>query len=254
VTGFAAAVNEATAQAVERWGDPGAWIWLLHDDCAPEPDCLDILLRTAEASRSAKVLLALDWTDPRLIVEAGLSTDASGHRQQITTAGEQSTEVLAVPSAGALVQRELWDSLDGFDPGFSLLREDIDFVWRANAAGSLVLLVPSARLRHARALTTGPRKADALTSSVAVVNRAHGLRAFLVNCSPISYWLGVVRLPLLSFFRALAFLLLRRPSEARASSARSATCSAAAPGSTWREQNAGASARAVRCVGFSPPG
>jgi GT2 family glycosyltransferase len=37
-TGFAAAVNEATAQAVERWGDPGAWIWLLHDDCAPEPD------------------------------------------------------------------------------------------------------------------------------------------------------------------------------------------------------------------------
>jgi GT2 family glycosyltransferase len=216
--GFAAAVNEAAAQAVERWGDPGGWIWLLHDDCAPEPDCLSVLLRAAEASPSAKVLgpLALDWTDPRLIVEAGLSTDASGHRQQVAALGEQSTEVLAVPSAGSLIQRELWESLGGFDAGFPLLREDIDFGWRANAAGSLVLSVPNARLRHARALTTGQRKADALTSSVAAVNRAHGLRAFLVNCSPVSFWLGMVRLPALSSLRAMAFLMLRRSTEARA--------------------------------------
>jgi GT2 family glycosyltransferase len=217
-TGFAAAVNEAAAQAVERWGDPGAWIWLLHDDCAPEPDCLAVLLRAAEASPSAKVLgpLALDWTDPRLIVESGLSTDASGHRQQIAALDAQSTEVLAVPSAGALIHRELWETLGGFDAGFPLLREDIDFGWRANTAGSLVLSVPPARLRHARAVTTGQRKADALTTSVAAANRAHGLRAFLVNCSPFSFWLGLIRLPVLSTLRALAFLLLRRPAEAGA--------------------------------------
>lgn len=216
--GFAAAVNEAAAQAVERWGDPGAWIWLLHDDCAPEPDCLAVLLRAAEASPSAKVLgpLALDWTDPRLIVESGLSTDASGHRQQIAALGEQSAEVLAVPSAGALIERGLWETLGGFDPGFPLLREDIDFGWRANVAGSLVLSVPPARLRHARAVTTGQRKADALNTSVAAANRAHGLRAFLVNCSPFSFWLGLIRLPVLSLLRALAFLLLRRPAEAGA--------------------------------------
>jgi hypothetical protein len=97
-----------------------------------------------------------------------------------------------------------------------LLREDIDFGWRANAAGSVVLSVPLARLRHARALTTGQRKADVIESPVAAVNRAHGLRAFLVNCSLMSYWLGLVRLPLLSFLRALAFLVLRRSSEAAA--------------------------------------
>jgi GT2 family glycosyltransferase len=54
--GFAAAVNEAVAQAIERWGEPGTWIWVLHDDCAPEPDCLEILLGAAEESSSAKVL------------------------------------------------------------------------------------------------------------------------------------------------------------------------------------------------------
>src|SRR5436305_388163 len=87
--GFAAAVNEATAHAAARWGDPGAWIWLLHDDCAPEPDCLALLLRAAEASPRANVLgpVALDWTDSRLIVDAGRSTDAAGHRQQIATSG-----------------------------------------------------------------------------------------------------------------------------------------------------------------------
>src|SRR4051794_25264214 len=82
-TGFAAAVHEAVSAAVDRWGDPGSWLWVLHDDCAPEPGCLAKLLTAADAWPSAGVLgpLALDWDDPRLVVEAGLSTDASGHRQ-----------------------------------------------------------------------------------------------------------------------------------------------------------------------------
>lgn len=216
--GFSVAVKQATAYAVERWGDPGAWIWLLHDDCAPEPDCLEVLLDAADTAPSANVLgpLALDWSDPRLIVEAGLSTDASGHRQQIAGDGERTTEVLAVPSAGSLVRRETWDSLGGFDPAFSLLREDIDFGWRVNAAGGVVLSVPLARLRHARALSTGQRAADALTSSVRAANRANGLRVFLVNCSALSYWFGLVRLPVMALVRVLAFLVLRRTAEAGA--------------------------------------
>ncbi|MDX3194238.1 glycosyltransferase family 2 protein [Streptomyces sp. MN03-5084-2B] len=217
-TGFAAAVAEAVRHATERWGDPGSWLWLLHDDCAPEPDCLEQLLQTATKEPSATVLgsLGLDWTDPRLIVEAGLSTDAAGHRQQVATTGEDPVEVLAVPSAGSLVRRDAWDSLGGFDPGFPLLREDLDFGWRANAAGGVVLSVPLARVRHARAVTTGRRTADALPSSLAAANRAHGLRVFLVNCSPFSFWLGMIRLPLLTVLRALAFVLLRRTGQARA--------------------------------------
>ncbi|WP_410572597.1 glycosyltransferase [Amycolatopsis sp. cmx-4-61] len=217
-TGFAAAVAEAVAHATERWGDPGSWLWLLHDDCAPEPDCLEQLLHVATKEPSATVLgsLGLDWTDPRLIVEAGLSTDASGHRQQVAATGEDPVAVLAVPSAGSLVRRDAWDSLGGFDPAFPLLREDLDFGWRANAAGGVVLSVPLARVRHARAVTTGRRPAAALTGALPAANRAHGLRVFLVNCSPFSFWLGMIRLPLLAVLRALAFVLLRRTGEARA--------------------------------------
>ncbi|QRP50598.1 glycosyltransferase family 2 protein [Amycolatopsis sp. FDAARGOS 1241] len=217
-TGFAAAIAAAVDHAVERWGDPGSWLWLLHDDCAPEPDCLEQLLHAADENASAKVLgpLGLDWAEPRLIVEAGLSTDASGHRQQMAAPGDEPSEVLAVSSAGSLVQRELWTELGGFDPEFALLREDLDFGWRANAAGALVLSVPAARVRHARALSTGHRAPDAAGRSLAAVNRSHGLRVFLVNCSASSFWFGLVRLPVLLLLRAFVFVVLRRTSEARA--------------------------------------
>ncbi|MBB4688529.1 glycosyltransferase family 2 protein [Amycolatopsis jiangsuensis] len=217
-TGFAAAIAAAVEHAVQRWGDPGAWLWILHDDCAPEPDCLETLLHTAEQNPSAKVLgpLGLDWAEPRLIVEAGLSTDASGHRQQMSAEDGEPSEVLAVPSAGSLIQRELWHDLGGYDEDFPLLREDLDFGWRANTAGSLVLSVPAAHVRHARALSTGQRVPSAAGPSLVAVNRAHGLRVFLVNCSPTSYWLGLIRLPVLLMLRALVFFLLRRTTEAAA--------------------------------------
>src|SRR5699024_10008438 len=181
-TGFAEAVGQAVGHATNRWGDPGSGIWVLHDDCAPEPTCLDILLRAAEASPAAGILgpLAVDWTDPRLVVDAGVSTESSGHRRRVVTdthtgereatldgesaeiLPEQTTEMLAVPSAGALISRTLWEELDGYDPELPLFAEDVDFGWRANATGNLVLHVPAAHVRHVQAASSGERTAGAL--------------------------------------------------------------------------------------------
>jgi GT2 family glycosyltransferase len=232
-TGFGAAVRVAVDTGVARWGDPGRWVWVLHDDCAPEPDCLGVLLRSAELSPSAGLLgpLALDWSDPRLVVEFGLSTDASGHRQtgvgpaeldwsRFDTEGrsafEQSTEVLAVPSAGALIRRDVWDEVGGYDPALPLLRDDVDLGWRVNRAGWVALCVPTARLRHARAVTRGLREPDALPGSVRAADRAHGVRTVLVNRTTAGFALGLPRILLLCLLRAIGFLLLRRLSDARA--------------------------------------
>ncbi|GAA2810642.1 glycosyltransferase family 2 protein [Crossiella cryophila] len=218
-TGFGAAVGKAVATATERWGDPGKWIWLLHDDSAPEPDCLPALLSTAELAPSAAVLgpLAVDWADPRLVVQGGLSLDASGHTQtgisgaELAYGGgfEQSRDVLAVGSAGALIRREVWERLGGLDPALPLGGDDIDLGWRANLAGHLVLLVPSARIRHARAAERDQRPVHAVPA-LARARRAHGLRTFLVNTSVPSFLIGLPRLALLCLLRALGFLLLRR--------------------------------------------
>ncbi|MCP2258663.1 Glycosyltransferase, GT2 family [Streptoalloteichus tenebrarius] len=253
-TGFGAAARIAVEHAVDRWGDPGHWVWLLHDDCAPEPDALLALLAAADASPSAAVLgpLALDWADPRLVVEAGLSADAAGHRRSGIDPGEpdwgrlrrrgegseeseeeppdhggrfeQSTEVLAVGSAGMLVRRDVWSDLGGFDPALPVLWDDVDFGWRANQAGHVVLCVPSARIRHARAGLRGARTLDALPSALRppdggvpwAADRAHGLRTFLTHCSLLSFLLGVPRLLLLSLLRTLGFAATRRLRRANA--------------------------------------
>ncbi|MEJ2871181.1 glycosyltransferase [Actinomycetospora sp. OC33-EN08] len=231
-TPFGSAVAAAVADADRRWGrgadrGSGDWLWVLHDDAAPEPSCLDVLLSVAEASPAVAMLgpLQLDWDDPRLVVEAGLSTDASGHRQTGIGSDEldlgqfaTNSEVLAVGSAGALVRRREWDALGGYDSAFGLLREDLDLGWRINRAGGLVLCVPSARLHHARAATTGARDLDAAGTGggLRTTDRRNGMLTVLANGSGPAYATGLVRLPLLAVLRAIGFLLLRRPRAANA--------------------------------------
>lgn len=228
-TGFAEAVAAGLQHATVTFGEHHTWVWVLHDDSAPEPDCLTDLLHAADAAPSAGVLgpLAVDWLDSRLIVEAGLSTDASGHRHDgmgidAAELAEQSSEVLAMPSAGALISRALWDQLGGYDEEFPLLREDIDFGWRANVAGATVLCVPRARIRHARALRRGERDVDAVPgigsdrAKTLAADRIGGVRTLLMNCSTPSFLLGVPRLVVLSLLRAIGFVLARDLARARA--------------------------------------
>lgn len=239
-TGFSAAVHTAVADADRRWGRPredpsgrdvpvardpanstGDWLWVLHDDAAPEPDCLGVLLSVAEVSPTAAVLgpLCLDWDDPRLVVEAGVSLDSSGNGQTGIGAAEldlgqfaTNSEVLAVGSAGSLVRRREWDALGGYDTALGVLREDADYGWRVNRSGGLVLCAPTARLRHARALSTRRRAidVDGVDARYHAVDRAHGIRTFLANCStPAMVW-GVARFPVLAVLRALWWLLTRQ--------------------------------------------
>ncbi|MCD2197448.1 glycosyltransferase [Actinomycetospora endophytica] len=236
-TAFGTAIAAAVADADRRWGAPGSerssgeWLWVLHDDAAPEPSCLDVLLSVAESSPAVAMLgpLQLDWDDPRLVVEAGLSTDSSGHRQTGIGSDEldlgqfaTNSEVLAVGSAGALVRRREWDALGGYDSAYGLLREDVDLGWRINRAGGLVLCVPSARLHHARAASTGNRALDAAAVNGAApptlrtVDRRNGQWTVLANVSGAAFAFGLVRFPVLALLRALGFLLLRRPGDAGA--------------------------------------
>ncbi|WP_034270065.1 glycosyltransferase family 2 protein [Haloechinothrix halophila] len=228
-TGFAEAVAAGVQHATVSFDERHTWVWVLHDDSAPEPDCLTDLLHAADAAPSAGVLgpLAVDWLDTRLIAEAGLSTDASGHRHDgmgidAAELAEQSSEVLAMPSAGVLIKRTLWDQLGGFDEDFPLLREDIDFGWRANVAGVTVLCVPRARIRHARALRRGERGVGAIPGAASDRAKAHaadrigGVHTLLVNCSTPSFLLGVPRLVVLCVLRAIGFVLARDLVRARA--------------------------------------
>ena len=198
------------------------WVWLLHDDAAPDPDALQRLLEdpNGAALRGPKTV---DWVDPRVLIELGLTVDATGRTVTGLEPGEHDQgqhdgrcEVLAVGTAGALVRREVWDALDGLDAALPLFRDDLDFGWRVNAAGHTVTVVPTAKVRHARASTTGERRGRAAPGQPVAIDRRHAAYVLLAHATGPRLPVVALRLLLVGVLRAVLLLLRRQPVPAAA--------------------------------------
>src|SRR3954470_5034905 len=228
-TGFGSAVAlalEAYAGAPEAPmpGRPGdaetiEWIWLLHDDCAPGPEALRHLLALGDTSPSVGVIgpKVLAWDDPRVLTEVGFTVDTTGRREtgldhHEIDQGQHDTvrDVLAVGTAGALIRRDVWDSLGGFDPALPLFRDDLDFCWRAHLAGHRVCVAPQATVRHVYAAAARRRHIHASADRPRRVDRAHALYTLLVDLSAVGLLVTIPRLVIGTLLRALGFVLSKR--------------------------------------------
>ncbi|MPY11383.1 glycosyltransferase family 2 protein [Arthrobacter sp. KR32] len=158
--GFGIAVRSAVAEIPSRPSGVEAdddWLWLLHDDAAPEPDALAEMLLAVERAPSVTVAGAkqVAWDDRRELVDVGLSISRWAERLTLIDVDEHDqgqydarSDVFAVNSAGMLVRRDVWDELGGFDPALHGVGDDIDLCWRNRVAGHRVVVVPSATVRH----------------------------------------------------------------------------------------------------------
>jgi GT2 family glycosyltransferase len=227
-TGFGAAISKALTVADARMaaalaateGERVQWIWLLHDDSAPEPTTLTRLLECAVRNPDAAVIgpKVRGWADSRQLLEVGLTITTGGRRytgleRRELDQGQQdeTRSVLAVGSAGMLVRRDVWDSLGGFDPQLSLFRDDIDFGWRANLAGHRVVVCPEAVMHHAEASAHGRRRIGTTRQRPHLVDRRNALHVVLVNCSLRRLPLSLVQVTLGSVLRAVGFLIGKLP-------------------------------------------
>lgn len=211
-------LGEAVAAGIETAAGLGAdaeWVWILHDDSAPEPPALAALLARADGSPSTWVVApkSRDWTGTRLI-EFGATTDRSGHRETGVDPRELDqgqadlrTEALAAGTAGLLLRRSAWDRLGGFDGLGWPFADDIDLGWRVHAAGGRVALAPEAVVRHAAALTTGVRLT---VRSDRRLRRIREMQVVIANTGRPWRTLLWLRFVLGAPLRALGLLLLRR--------------------------------------------
>ncbi len=204
-------------------GTPPEWIWLLHDDATPAPDALAELLAAARAHPAADVLgpKLREWPSLRRLLELGVSISGTGQRETGLERGEYDQgqhddlrEVLAVNTAGMLVRRDLLVALDGFDPSLPVFGNDVDFGWRAAAAGRTTLVVPSAVVFHAEAAHRGLRRTPLTGRRTHYQERRAALWTLLANASRGRLGLLVVRLVLGTMVRMLGFVLVRSPGEA----------------------------------------
>ena len=166
------------------------WVWLLHDDCEPAADALEQMLRGASRGRSTAVVgpKLRDLADRRVLREAGITPDRAGRRYTGIEPGEidqgqhdGNRPVLAVSSAGMLVRRDVWDQMGGFDADLPLFRDDIDFCWRARAAGYEVRVITDAVVYHREMSARQIRKAPAAGGRPRMADRRGALYVFAVN-------------------------------------------------------------------------
>lgn len=191
-TSYSRAVNDVVRDQPMRGGDDVDWIWLLHDDSAPDPNCLQALLTEADNQPSAAILgpKILGWHDQRLLLEVGVTVTGSGRRYTGLERREHdqgqhdgTRDVLSVSSAGMLIRRDVWEALEGFDPELELFRNDLDLCMRAHRRGERVLIVTDAVLHHREASAHGrregsrrPHLADRAAAAQILLAQAPGLQ------------------------------------------------------------------------------
>ncbi|GAA4004199.1 glycosyltransferase [Streptomyces marokkonensis] len=212
-------------------GEPVQWLWLLHDDCAPEPDALAQLLRVVdneyELGRDDVAVVGpklRGWYDRRQLLEVGVSIANSGRRWTGLDRREQDQgqhdhvrSVLSVSTAGMLIRRDVFERLGGFDRRLPLMRDDVDLCWRAHAAGLRVLVAPEAVVRHAEAASRERRAVDCAgrtTASPHKVDKAGAVHTLLVNArTAVLPWV-LLRIVLGTLLRTLAYLVGKAPGQA----------------------------------------
>ena len=199
------------------------WLWLIHDDCAPAPTALEELLQSID-DRPQVVMVGpklLGWHDRTHLLEAGISIAGNGARWTGLEPFEYDQgqhdgihDVLSVSTAGALIRRDVFEELGGFDPNLDLFRDDVDFGWRARTAGHSVIVNTGAVAFHAQASATERRAIDvegAFLHRPLLLDRRNAAYVLLANSS---WWmLPWIAVQLLgsAVIRAIGYLLAKLP-------------------------------------------
>ncbi len=221
--GFGEAVKLALDKFPAQSGLASEWIWLIHDDCAPAPTALSELLIAIEDR--PQVALAgpklLGWHDRTHLLEIGISIAGNGMRWTGLEPFEYDQgqrdgihDVLSVSTAGALIRREVFVELDGFDSNLALFRDDVDFGWRARTAGHSVIAVSKAVAFHAEAAASERRSVDvdgAFLHRPLLLDRRNAAYVLLANSS---WWMLpwiAIQLLTSALGRSLGYLIAKLP-------------------------------------------
>ncbi|HAM45561.1 MAG TPA: hypothetical protein DCM67_11160, partial [Propionibacteriaceae bacterium] len=184
----------------------GDWIWVVPDDCEPEPDALSALLLRVLEQHDAAVIGSL-LIEPRrrgagkLVSDWSQTISANGRMRTLTDPGElyqgqlSAGPALGVPASGMLVRGDVWRFLGGFNTELPRSHWGLDFGWRANLTGYLVLGEPTAQVTN---YASYGDPAD---------DRAAGLALIVANAPTRLRWLVRLRVVLVTLLAALGFLL-----------------------------------------------
>lgn len=221
--GFGDAVYRAVEKFPKSSNERNEWIWVIHDDCAPKSDALDKLL--VELVDRPNVAMAgpklLGWHDRSHLLEVGVSITNNGARWTGMETHEYDQgqhdgvqDVLSVSTAGALIRRDVFEELGGYDPQLALFRDDVDFGWRIRMAGHSVIAVTDSVAFHAQAAASERRSVDvegAFLHRPLLLDRRNSAYVLLANSSAwLLPWL-ILQLVTSAAIRSIGYLIAKLP-------------------------------------------
>lgn len=221
--GFGDAVYRAVEKFPKSNNERNEWIWVIHDDCAPKSDALEKLL--AQLIDRPNVAMAgpklLGWHDRSHLLEVGVSITNNGARWTGMESHEYDQgqhdgvrDVLSVSTAGALIRRDVFEELGGYDPQLALFRDDVDFGWRVRMAGHSVIVVTDSVAFHAQAAASERRSVDvegAFLHRPLLLDRRNSAYVLLANSSAwLLPWL-ILQLIAGAAARSIGYLIAKLP-------------------------------------------
>jgi GT2 family glycosyltransferase len=202
-----------------------SWYWILHDDSAPEPECLAELLAGADRNPKAHVLVpkSVAWSDPSRLVGIGNRwspgtplVERLEPRERDQGQYDVDRPVYSGNSAGMLVRADTWHALGGIDPQYGQWAGAADLCRRVWGSGAQVMFVPRAVVAHRQAGHRGVRRGGERRPAPRRAARHGQLLLELTQAPAATLPWRWVRGWLSTVVRALALLLTREPEEATA--------------------------------------
>jgi GT2 family glycosyltransferase len=218
--GFGAAVSMALdAHAATD----APYVLTLHDDCALNPDAVQLLVDAMEADPRLAVVgpKLRSWQVPGQLQSVGCTIDATGRADSGVDPDEldqgqrdQGGPSLYVPTTAMLLRREAFESVGRFDRRFHVFRDDLDLCWRLWLAGHEVEIVPGAVGEHAAGAANYLRLGQTRFIGPRYFAERNTLAALLKNYGPARLLVVIPLYVLVGLAKIVGFVLTRRFSDA----------------------------------------
>ncbi len=147
-TGGAGGFHTGLAAAIERGAD---LVWLMDDDGTPATDCLQTLLPHLDTHDFIGPAVVSEDDPDRLCFP--IRVPGSSKVLHAVTDLEAASvsgllEGVVIPFNGVLVTRELVERIGLPREEFFIWGDDVEYLWRARAAGARIATVVGSRFRH----------------------------------------------------------------------------------------------------------
>ncbi|MBI5589573.1 MAG: glycosyltransferase family 2 protein [Deltaproteobacteria bacterium] len=205
--GFSVAVNEGIRRS------SGRYIFLLNNDTELGPDCLEIMIQTADANGGYASFAPkmIQYHNRKLLDGAGDGVFRGGGGYRLGTREpdgalwDHPVRVFGACAGAALYCRVFFEEAGKFDEDFFAYLEDVDINFRAARLGLRCLYVPGARVYHMGSQTSG----SSLNTFTACWTTQNMIRVVVHNY-PLSILLRQWPVIMLHHFGWLILMILRR--------------------------------------------